>query len=81
MSIHDYWSDVFTATTWREFLDAGANVTGFSEERWKKVQEFKIGDYLLCYMTSASRLMGILEVTSNPFKDNTQIWEGELPLG
>ena len=33
------------------------------------------GDYLLCYMTGISRWIGILEVTSQPYKDDTPIWK------
>jgi hypothetical protein len=29
-----YWLDLFTGTTWQEFLDAGAKVSGFRDRRW-----------------------------------------------
>jgi hypothetical protein len=28
-----YWIDLFTIETWREFLDHGGDVTGFSDKR------------------------------------------------
>ncbi len=34
----------------------------------------KPGDYLLCYLTGLSRFIGILEVTSEAYKDETHIW-------
>jgi hypothetical protein len=40
--------DLFTGTTWEEFLAAGGDVSGFRERRWKTVQQMKLGDYLLC---------------------------------
>lgn len=52
-----YWLDLFTWETWQEFLKSGGNVSGFRESRWKTVQRFKPGDYLLCYLTGVSRLM------------------------
>ncbi len=70
----DYWLDLFTGTTWEEFVAAGANISGFREGRWKTVQRIKVGDYLLCYVTGISRLIGILEVTSEAFRDETPIW-------
>ncbi len=73
-----YWLDLFTAKTWQEFLDAGAKVSGFREARWRTVQQIEPGDYLLCYLTGVSRFIGVLEVTSNPFKDNTPIWKDEV---
>jgi hypothetical protein len=30
-----YWLDLFTGTTWKEFLAAGGEVSGFRERRWK----------------------------------------------
>ena len=72
-----YWIDLFTGTTWEEFLKAGGNISGFRENRWKTVQQFKPGDYLLCYITGISRLVGVLEIISKPFKDKTKIWEYE----
>jgi hypothetical protein len=54
-----YWLDLFTVETWKEFLDHGGDVTGFREKRWKTVQKIKHGDYLLCYLTGASRWVGL----------------------
>lgn len=71
----DYWLDLFSGATWQEFLDAGATVSGFREQRWKTVQRIKPGDYLLCYMTGISRFISILEVVSEPFRDTTPIWK------
>lgn len=75
MENRNYWLDLFTGTTWQEFLDAGGNISGFRESRWKTVQKIKPGDYLLCYLTGVSRWIGILEVVSRPFKDDTPIWK------
>ena len=71
----NYWVDLFTWRTWQEFLKAGGDVSGFRESRWKTVQRIKPGDYLLCYLTGVSRWIGILEVTSEAFKDDSTIWE------
>jgi hypothetical protein len=51
MASRNYWLDLFTGTTWQEFLDAGATVSGFRESRWSTVQKIRKGDYLLCYLT------------------------------
>jgi predicted RNA-binding protein len=72
-----YWLDLFTGTTWEEFLAAGGEVSGFRDRRWKSVQRIKPGDYLLCYLTGVSRWIGVLEVVSEPFRDNTPIWKDE----
>lgn len=75
MSDKNYWLDLFTWKTWKEFLKAGGDVSGFRESRWKTVQRMKPGDYLLCYLTGVSRWIGVLEVVSEPFKDDSKIWE------
>ncbi|MDQ7780008.1 MAG: EVE domain-containing protein, partial [Planctomycetota bacterium] len=67
----------FTGATWDEFKAAGAKVSGFRESRWNSVQKIRPGDYFLCYLTGVSRFIGILEVTDNPYKDNTRIWKDE----
>lgn len=74
MSSRSYWLNLFTGTTWQEFLDASAQVSGFRESRWKTVQKIKPGDYLLCYLTGVSRFIGIFEVSSKPYKDTTPMW-------
>ena len=73
----NYWLDLFTGNTWQEFLDAGGEVSGFRETRWKTVQKVKTGDYLLCYLTGVMRFIGILEVVSKPYKDSTPIWKDD----
>lgn len=70
-----YWIDLFTATTWQEFLAAGGKVSGFREGTWPTVQKIRPGDYLLCYLVVAQRFVGVLEVESEPFQDRTPIWK------
>jgi hypothetical protein len=77
MADRTYWLDLFTGTTWQEFLDAGAETSGFRESRWKTVQRIKPGDYLLCYLTGVSRWIGVLEVRVPAFKDSSPIWKDE----
>lgn len=78
MATRNYWLDLFTSQTWEEFIKAGASVSGFRESRWGYVQKMDRGDYLLCYLTGASRWVGILEVASKPFKDEAPIWKDEV---
>ena len=73
-----FWLDLFTGKTWREFLAAGAAVSGFRESQWSAVQRVRPGDYLLCYLTGVSRWIGVLEVTSGAFWDTSVIWEDDV---
>lgn len=77
MPNRSYWLNLFTWKTWKEFLKAGGDVSGFRENRWKTVQRMNPGDYLLCYLTGVSRWIGVLEVVSEPFKDNSEIWDDD----
>lgn len=72
-----YWLDLFTGKTWEEFLKNGANVSGFRERRRNAAKKIHQGDYLICYLTGVSRLIGVLEVKSELYFDKTPIWEGE----
>jgi hypothetical protein len=78
MHTRTYWLDLFSGASWQEFLDAGASVSGFRESRWKTVRQMKPGDYLLCYMTGIGRWIGVLEVTSEGYQDDTPIWKDDV---
>lgn len=70
----NYWLDLFTGTTWREFRESGANVSGFRERRRKMVERIRPGDILLCYLTGVMRWVGSLEVVGLS-KDTREIWK------
>ena len=73
-----YWLDLFTGTTWTEFQKAGATISGFRPKSWKRAQPVKPGDLFLCYMVSVKRWVGVLEVESGPFKDESSIFAEEV---
>jgi len=77
MANRNYWLDLFTGVTWKEFLAAGGETSGFRESRWATLQKIKPGDYLLCYLTGVSRFVAVLETISSPFKDSSPIWKDE----
>ena len=60
-----YWLDLFTGTTWQEFRQAGATVSGFSERRRNLASHIQAGDILLCYLTGVMRWIGALEVVGS----------------
>lgn len=69
----NYWLDLFTGTTWEEFLRAGAKVSGFRERMRKAVDRVAPGDVLLCYLTGVKRWVGALKVTGRS-ADQRNIW-------
>jgi len=42
----NYWLDLFTGTTWKEFRDDGAKVSGFSAKRRSAAERMKKWRYL-----------------------------------
>lgn len=75
-----YWIDLFTGITWQEFLDAGANISGFSENQRKIADIIKPSDILLCYLTGVMRWVGALEVIG-PSDDARPIWkDSDYPI-
>ena len=58
-----YWLDLFTGTTWREFREAGANVSGFRPRQLRTAKRMQPGDIFLCYLTGVMRWVGALEIT------------------
>src|SRR6516225_1700607 len=72
----NYWLDLFTGTTWREFREAGANISGFRGRQAKIAKRVQPGDVLLCYLTGVMRWVGALEVESRT-NDMRRIWKEE----
>lgn len=75
----NYWLDLFTGTTWNEFRNSGACVSGFSNRMRLSVQKIRPGDVLLCYLTGVMRWVGALEVLG-PSTETKRIWkDAEFP--
>jgi hypothetical protein len=75
----NYWLDLFTGTTWQEFLKSGGTVSGFSNRMRHAVNRIQPGDILLCYLTGVMRWVGAIEVIG-PSTDKTRIWnDAEFP--
>jgi len=76
----NYWLDLFTGTTWREFREAGANVSGFRPKQIKTAKRMKRGDIFLCYLTGVMRWVGALEIVGAS-TDTRKIWkEQDFPV-
>jgi hypothetical protein len=73
-----YWMVQFTGKTWDDFQKAGSKATGFRERKWAWTEPIKPRDVLLCYLLGAKRWVGLLEVTSERYRDQTKIFEDEV---
>lgn len=74
MQPENYWLSVFSGYTWEKFLENGGKVIGFRKVRWATVKKLKKGDFVVCYLAGISRLVGILKVISDPYLDDSPIW-------
>lgn len=68
-----YWSNLFTGTTWEEFLKAGGKISGWRPNKARRLEKVKPGDHFVCYVTGVHRWVGLLKVLG-PSTDKTQIW-------
>jgi len=76
----NYWLDLFTGTTWKQFRDAGATTSGFRERMRGNVEKVKQGDIFLCYLTGVMRWVGALRMVG-PSTNTSPIWtDAEFPV-
>lgn len=66
-----YYTDLFSPDTYERFERSDRTVTGFKQRQLVSAQRVKPGDKFVCYMTKLSRWVGVLEVTSDLFTDDT----------
>ncbi|MCS7063660.1 MAG: hypothetical protein NZM04_06405 [Methylacidiphilales bacterium] len=76
----NYWLNLFTGTTWKEFLEDGARVSGFRHRMRMAAAKIQPRDILLCYLTGVMRWVGALEVLG-PSRDKRPIWkDADFPV-
>jgi hypothetical protein len=68
-----YWIDLFTTESLKQFLDAGARTSGWSEHHAKTIQKVAPGDILICYVTVVQKWIGAMRVIG-PSADERPIW-------
>ena len=51
----NYYLDLFTGVTWKQFRDAGATISGFRQSQVKRAQQIQTGDIFVCYLTGVMR--------------------------
>jgi len=72
-----YWLDLFTPETWREIAAVNYETSGFREYRKAHAAKVRPDDLFLCYLTGKSRFVGVLEILSRSFWDETPIWKSD----
>lgn len=75
----NYFIDLFSPETARAFEQSKQDVSGFRISRKTYIENQKIGpgDRFICYVTRLQRFVGILEITSKHFIDETPLFQKE----
>lgn len=66
-----YYLDIFSPTTYESFSKSSKDVAGVREGHASYAAKLRPGDKLICYLTKLSRWVGVLEVQSGVFRDET----------
>ncbi len=69
-----YYINLFSPETYFAFAESDRTVSGFRCHQRPSAMALKPGDKLICYMTKLSRWIGVLEVRSEWFEDQTPIF-------
>jgi predicted RNA-binding protein len=69
-----YYIDLFSPDTYQKFSDSDKSISGFRERHKGVASTIKPGDKLICYVTKLSRWVGVLEVTSIYFINDSPIF-------
>lgn len=72
-----YYTNLFSPETFIAFENSNRTISGFRKEQQKSARRIKAGDKFICYMTKFSRWVGVLEVLSECFVDDTPIFYPE----
>lgn len=75
----NYFIDLFSPETAKTFDQSDKNISGFriSKRTYVENQKLGLGDKFICYVTRLQRFIGILEVVSEYFIDETPIFTSE----
>ncbi len=66
-----YYIDIFSPETYEHFSSSDKSVAGFTINKKASLSGVKIGDRLICYVTKLSRWVGVLEIVSDSYVDET----------
>ncbi len=69
-----YYLDLFSPETYEVFTKSSRDISGFRVRHQNAARRIAVGDKLICYMTRLSRWVGVLEVTSEWFRDDTPLF-------
>lgn len=69
-----YYIDLFSPETYEIFSKSGQDISGFRARQENAASRIDVGDKLICYMVKLSRWIGVLEVVSLYFKNDSPLF-------
>ncbi len=75
-----YFLNLFSPETYEVFRRSSMDVSGFRLRQQQTAGRIHPGDKFICYMTKLSRWIGVLEVTSDWFRDDTPLYGENDPF-
>jgi predicted RNA-binding protein len=69
-----YFLDLFSPETFEAFCRSGQDISGFRQRHLNTAKKVHPGDIFVCYMTKLSRWIGLLEVASDCFIDQSPLF-------
>lgn len=72
-----FYLDLFSPETYEAFSRSSQDVSGFRKKQENIAKKIHAGDKLICYMTKLGRWIGVLEVVSNYYEDDSPIFYEE----
>jgi len=72
-----YYLDIFSPDTYETFTKSDQTVSGFHVRQAASAKKVKPGDKLICYLTKLSRWVGMLEVLSSSYYDDSPLFYAE----
>ena len=69
-----YYLDLCSPETYEAFSRSNRDISGFRLRQEKTASRIQPGDKLVCYMTKLSRWVGLLEVVTPYYQDDTSIF-------
>jgi hypothetical protein len=73
----NYYTDLFSPETYEAFTNSDRTVSGFRLSQRLTAGRIEIGDRFICYLTRLSRWVGVLEVVSRVYEDDSPIFYEE----
>lgn len=70
----NYYIDLFSPETYKAFSESSQGISGFRPRQEGVAKIIHSGDRFICYVTRISRFVGVLEVVSDYFIDDSPIF-------